>query len=202
MKKSYLLFLSLGIVGMMAMESCNREGCMDETANNYDEDAKEDDGSCKYDGCTDATAINYDEMATDNDGTCMTFSSFTTNFTLEASITTHNPTSTAHMISDSTSTRDIYFLNGQDASGGAYPVGTMIAKHSYNGAGDAHEYTAMVKQESGFNSSAGDWEWFVLNADGTVATDGDGNEMRGANLFDGMCLNCHAFASTDYVFSK
>ena len=29
--------------------SCKREGCTDSLANNYDEKAKEDDGSCTYD---------------------------------------------------------------------------------------------------------------------------------------------------------
>jgi len=51
------------------------EGCMDETASNYDSEALFDDGSCEYEeepvlGCTNPDALNYDETATDDDGTC------------------------------------------------------------------------------------------------------------------------------------
>ena len=51
------------------------EGCMDETASNYDPDAMFDDGSCEYEpepvlGCTNPDALNYDETATEDDGTC------------------------------------------------------------------------------------------------------------------------------------
>ena len=53
-------------------------GCTDSEANNYDENAEEDDGSCTYDegnpdpveGCTNSTAINYDETAEVDDGSC------------------------------------------------------------------------------------------------------------------------------------
>jgi hypothetical protein len=53
------------------------QGCTDSEANNYDEDAEEDDGSCEYDedpgatqGCTDSEANNYDEGAEEDDGSC------------------------------------------------------------------------------------------------------------------------------------
>ena len=51
------------------------EGCMDDTADNYNSGATIDDGSCIYppppiSGCTDATATNYDATATIDDGTC------------------------------------------------------------------------------------------------------------------------------------
>ena len=50
-------------------------GCIDETANNYNEAATQDDGSCEYDpeiieGCTNSTALNYDENATVDDDSC------------------------------------------------------------------------------------------------------------------------------------
>ena len=50
-------------------------GCMDETANNYNEAATQDDGSCEYDpeiieGCTNSTALNYNENATVDDDSC------------------------------------------------------------------------------------------------------------------------------------
>ena len=39
------------------------EGCMDETACNYNPAAEEEDGSCTYPGCQDALAVNYDDDA-------------------------------------------------------------------------------------------------------------------------------------------
>ena len=41
----------LAIVGMSLIlsTSCRKEGCTDETAFNYNEEAKKDDGTCKYD---------------------------------------------------------------------------------------------------------------------------------------------------------
>lgn len=51
------------------------DGCMDDTADNYNAEATIDDGSCTYPqndilGCTDATANNYDATATLDDGGC------------------------------------------------------------------------------------------------------------------------------------
>lgn len=58
-------------------------GCTDSTANNFNSDATNDDGSCDYDldddgvldsdeiaGCTDDSANNYNSEATDDDGSC------------------------------------------------------------------------------------------------------------------------------------
>jgi hypothetical protein len=47
-------------------------GCTDPSANNYNPDATNDDGSCMYDiaGCTDPSANNFDPMATIEDGSC------------------------------------------------------------------------------------------------------------------------------------
>ena len=44
--------------------SCNKEGCTDPVAYNYNADAKTDDGSCAFEGCTDTNAVNYDANAT------------------------------------------------------------------------------------------------------------------------------------------
>lgn len=50
-------------------------GCIDDSANNYNELATQDDGSCEYDpeiieGCTNSTALNYNENATVDDDSC------------------------------------------------------------------------------------------------------------------------------------
>ncbi len=108
----------------------------------------------------------------------------------------------AHGANDSTVTRDIFFKDGQDPVNGEYPIGTLIIKHSHNPGGTVEVYTAMAKRGNDFNPAAGDWEWFMLNADGSVAEDGDGNKMRGANLNNGACIACHTGASTDYIFTK
>ena len=50
---------------------CPILGCTDESADNFDLDATEDDGSCEYSGCTDFNAANYDPDATINDGSCV-----------------------------------------------------------------------------------------------------------------------------------
>jgi hypothetical protein len=111
---------------------------------------------------------------------------------------------TAHAGNDSTVVRKIYFQNGQNAVNGKYPVGTMIVKHSTNPAASVNEFTALAKRGNNFNPSGGDWEWFMLMPDGTIATDpSSGMKMRGASLMNGMCVSCHSQASSkDYVFSK
>jgi hypothetical protein len=43
--------------------ACNKEGCTDPIASNYNADAKTDDGTCTIEGCTDPSAVNYDFYA-------------------------------------------------------------------------------------------------------------------------------------------
>ncbi len=57
MKKVLLPLLAVAIVGVVG---CQKEGCTDSTATNYDEDAKKDDGSCLYDD-HDHVNITFDE---------------------------------------------------------------------------------------------------------------------------------------------
>ncbi|MCO4806177.1 MAG: hypothetical protein KC456_06250 [Flavobacteriales bacterium] len=49
--KSYYITITLSIaliMGALSLQSCKKEGCMDETATNYDADAEKDDESCEY----------------------------------------------------------------------------------------------------------------------------------------------------------
>jgi len=108
----------------------------------------------------------------------------------------------AHGGNDSTTTRDVYFKDGQAPENDAYPIGTVIVKHSHNTSGSVAEYTAMVKRGNGYNASSGDWEWFMLESNGNIATDSTGMERRGGDLMNGACTGCHLKATTDYVFSK
>ena len=180
MKKRRLLLITCSMAVLaITTEACKKEGCTNADAVNYDEKAKKDDGSCVY------------EYIADNN----TFKEFM-NWSNDATNTGADPAlGGAHIGNDSTVTRKIYFLNGQDPVDGSYPDGTMIVKHSYNGSGTVNEYTALVKRGNGFDEDGNNWEYFMLNADGSIID-------RGANLLDGMCKDCHNFASTDYVFSK
>jgi hypothetical protein len=52
MKKSILILITFVAVVAVVSTGCKREGCTDPLANNYDEKAKDDDGSCSYDPIT------------------------------------------------------------------------------------------------------------------------------------------------------
>lgn len=43
------LLVAVGLMGVSSLSSCKKEGCTDPKATNFDEKAKEDDGSCEYD---------------------------------------------------------------------------------------------------------------------------------------------------------
>ncbi len=131
------------------------------------------------------------------------FANFMT-WTLEASHNGPDPAlGTAHGGNDSTVTRDVYFKDGQDRLSGSFPTGTIVVKRSHNGSG-MNEVTAMTKRGNNFNPNIGNWEFFMLNPDGTIAVDSGTNmPMRGANLMGGMCGGCHSqAASQDFIFSK
>lgn len=149
--------------------------------------------SCKND-----EAVSQEFIADDT-----SFSNFMS-WKLEATNQGPDPAlGSAHAGNDATVSRMIYYKNGQNAVNGEFPVGTIIVKHSKNPTGTVNEFTAMVKRGNGFNSTGGDWEWFMLNADGSIAFDAaSGMKMRGASLMNGMCVACHSAGSTDFSFTK
>jgi len=76
---------------------------------------------------------------------------------------------------------------------GEYPEGTLILKQKFfDEKGTKTDlYTGMRKREKGYNPAAGDWEFFVLNADATSVE--SVGRLR-------SCIGCHApFRSTDFV---
>ncbi|MDI1356311.1 MAG: cytochrome P460 family protein [bacterium] len=131
------------------------------------------------------------------------FLSYTT-WTVQSVKTGPSPSlGTAHAGNDSTVTRMVHFKDGQNPVSGKYPVGTIIVKRSTNPANTVSETVAMVKRGNNFNSSIGDWEFFMLMPDGKIAKDAGGQPMRGASLMSGMCGGCHnAASSKDFIFSK
>lgn len=75
-----------------------------------------------------------------------------------------------------------------------FPEGSVIVKEklSDRGSQTPELLTVMIKQEKGFNPENGDWEYMVVNGDGTKA------EGRG-NLAN--CQACHFNRQeTDYIF--
>lgn len=109
----------------------------------------------------------------------------------------------AHQGNNADATRTVYFKNNQSrASDGRFPVGTLVVKNTRDAAGNTIEVTAMVKRGNNFNPDHNDWEWFMLNPDGTIKVDA-GMTLRGAKLMDGMCGACHSQKkSADFIFSK
>ncbi len=104
----------------------------------------------------------------------------------------------AHNSGDTSLTRRVFVsdANASRDSYGHYPLGTRLVKEVRAADGSVAVVTAMVKRGGSFNSSNRNWEWFMLNADGTIID-------RGANLLGGACNACHAqSASKDYVFTK
>ncbi len=108
----------------------------------------------------------------------------------------------AHGGADSTSVRKIYFTSHSvSRTNGQFPVGTIVSKRT-TGANGLDMITAMAKRGNNFDPSGNNWEYFILNADGSVLVD-NGDVKRGANLNGGGCKGCHAkVSSNDYIFTK
>ena len=67
---SYFYISELNLELLPIVETCYREGCTSDWADNYDELATTDDGSCDRLGCMSDWADNYDELATTDDESC------------------------------------------------------------------------------------------------------------------------------------
>jgi len=75
------------------------------------------------------------------------------------------------------------------ATGGAYPVGTVL---------QLVPQEAMVKRGEGWNPTTNDWEFFALSVSGTTTT----IQARGVedveNSFGGNCFACHSQAEPQW----
>ncbi len=150
--------------------------------------------SCKNDA--DDDTVTPEEFIAD-DAAFVDFTSWALGATEEGPDPSADLGGFAHGADDSTVVRTIYFKDGQDPVDGVYPVGTLIGKHVMNPDGTVAAAFGMAKRGNGFNSAAGDWEWFKLMTDGTLIE-------RGGNVagFEG-CNGCHAGAADkDYVFTQ
>ncbi len=63
-KRNLKLALVAGVLAVTAI-SCKKEGCTDVNANNYNEEAKKDDGSCTYD-VVDESVVTVSSNITSN----------------------------------------------------------------------------------------------------------------------------------------
>ena len=70
--KSIYKFSFVFVVMLLFLSSCSKEGCTDPIAENYDAEAKKDDGTCEFImGCMDENSIAYNSLATKDDGSCV-----------------------------------------------------------------------------------------------------------------------------------
>ena len=66
--KTSLFFAALLVA---TLSSCNKQGCTDPYAYNYNESSTKNDGSCEYIlGCTDPASTTYNREASKDDGSC------------------------------------------------------------------------------------------------------------------------------------
>jgi len=79
------------------------------------------------------------------------------------------------------------------ATSGVFPEGTIILKEKFNDQEGKHTelFTGMVKREPGYNAECGDWEFFILPADGKKIF------SRGKLQ---NCMDCHVeYKASDFV---
>ncbi len=75
------------------------------------------------------------------------------------------------------------------ATGGTYPVGTVI---------QLIPQQAMVKRATGWNSVTNDWEFFALSVSGGATTITTRGVDDVENSFGGNCYDCHSKAEAQW----
>jgi hypothetical protein len=75
------------------------------------------------------------------------------------------------------------------ASGGSYPVGTII---------QLIPQEAMVKRAAGWNPTTNDWEFFALSVSGTTTSIQARGVENVENSFGGNCFECHSQAEPQW----
>ena len=69
-KNNFFVFV-VCVFSLSVFKSCTELGCTDSSAENYNSNATEDDGSCVVLGCMDASAENYNSNATEDNESCI-----------------------------------------------------------------------------------------------------------------------------------
>ncbi len=109
---------------------------------------------------------------------------------------------TAHEGNDANAVRTIYKkqLQARPISGdwNGYPVGTLFLKTVKDVDDNIIGKTAMVKRGGGFDTTHGDWEYFMM--------DMESSQMMAMGDQSSMCIGCHTAATAsgngmDYIFA-
>ena len=181
--------MGLFVIGTIG---CKKEGCTDKDAENYDADAKDDDGSCIK-----AYPLTQAEL------------NASTNFinkingagsgTAAANAIAHGCPPPATI--DST-WRHIYSNKSTITS---FSYGDMITKRTFDLAGNLCMTFAMVRGTDGYNTSGGDWMYYKMPYDATVDYSTNPNGLLTSSSVESgkiaSCAGCHGNADGgDYIF--
>jgi len=118
--------ITLLMVGLSTFQSCNKEGCTDSTANNFDDKADEDDNSCTFD--RDAFIGNYNN-STDN---CISGQSF--NMTITRGVAATNQISISNFGGFGTSVNVTAIVSGSTVTLQSGTLGSGLSLLSGTGA--------------------------------------------------------------------
>ncbi|MDX1490732.1 MAG: hypothetical protein R3332_05560 [Pseudohongiellaceae bacterium] len=75
--------------------------------------------------------------------------------------------------------------------GGIFPPGSLVSLIPDE---------VMVKHKEGWNPQTNDWEFFLLNIEGSDVSIADRGTDDVINKFDGNCLTCHQLARPEWDF--
>jgi len=85
-------------------------------------------------------------------------------------------------------------LQSIKAKATTFPEGSVIVREKPSKAGDTKPelLAVMIKRQKGFNSDGGDWQFLLINGEGTRVK---------LSQKTGDCLGCHSSQSkTDFVY--